>query len=215
MATENTAETFRSEPPATFNLVREGTEKVIAKACGGCGRVYLPNDSFPPRCCYRECEDCDTPMDPKRGWTVCDPCREARRAARETENLAKAMRIAEADYTGPVYYDGAWNDGHLRDVDEFRDWWETEHEEGAALPADVWACTAQKIRLPDASEIVEEATQDKYENAYDDVIGGDVEALQAAIDAFNAGITAESWEVDYSRLVILSPPVPSGVVSDL
>lgn len=180
-----------------FNLVREGSTTVVALACGNCRRVYALNDPYAIRCCDPRC-DCGAP--PRPGWSCCEACLEKRNAEREADLIAKAKRVAEEDYSGPVYHDGAWNEGYLRDTDEFREWWESNHD-GEPLPAHVWGCTTRILTIPSADVIVDDATQDAYEGASDDM--PDTAALQAAIDAYNASVTAEAWEVENKTLVML------------
>jgi len=195
---------------APVKLVRESDGAAVAHACATCGRVYSLNDAFAERCCDRHCEDCNASLSPdfrKQPYTVCDRCRAKREAARDAAMIAKASRVPASEYDGPVYVDGAWNDGYLRDLDEFEEWWECEHDESDPMPSEVWACTTRRIQIPSADSIVEQATQDEYDGAYDAM--PPIDALQAAIDVYNASVTAESWEVDYSRRIVL-PVSPLG-----
>lgn len=181
-------------------LMREVDGVVVAVACGTCGRVYALNDGFAERCCDPRCADCGAELPLRGGWACCAPCLEKRNARSEAERQAKAIRVTEADYDGPVFHDGAWNEGYLRDVDELREWAECK---GVEMPAAVWACTSKPLHLASASQLCEDMTQDSFEDAYDHLVG--IEELQVAIDAFNAKQTAEEWEVDYSLLVTLTP----------
>jgi hypothetical protein len=184
-----------------FLLVREGTSKPIAQACGKCGRVYQLNDAFAERCCDPRCADCGGPAD--KGWVCCEPCRSKREAAREAERVAKAVSMPESEYSGPVFWDGGPNEGFAQDVDEFRDHWESDRDD--PLPLYVWACTETRREIPSADTIIENASQDSFEDCYERMMDGDTDALQKAIDAFNDSISCIEWNPDYSRRIVLAP----------
>lgn len=189
------------EPRKTLiRLTREGTSDVVAVVCSTCHRCYPVGDSFAERCCDPHCADCGVELPVKSSWTCCDSCRASRSAARDAELRAKAVRIPEAEYDGPVYLDSAWNEGYLRDTDELREWID-DQEEPIEL-TEVWACTSRRLQLPSADNLCERITDDSFDGAYDQLVG--IEELQVAVDAFNAAQTAEEWNVDYSRLVVLA-----------
>lgn len=195
---------------APLRLVREEDGVLVALACATCGRVYGLDDSFADRCCNRRCADCETALPVRHPYTVCDQCRPIREAKRDAELRAKATRIPESEYSGPVYVDGAWNDGYLRDTDELREW--AADSEAPVSLTEVWACTTRRLQLPDAERLCEDMTQDSFEDAYDQLVG--IEELQIALDAFNAAQTAEEWDVDHSRLVVLAVPIVEAPNSD-
>jgi hypothetical protein len=190
-----------------FKLTREGRTDVIAQACGACGRVYALNDAFSERCCDPRCADCGAALPLKSGWTVCDGCRATRDAARKQECVAKATRVAEADYSGPLYVEDSpcGRDGYFADSDDLR---ERYDDEGVPLPDVVWACIQKPFTLPTADEIVERECEngEHYEDIADSLT--DTDDLQRAITAWNARQTAESWEPDYRTLIVLDTMTP-------
>lgn len=185
-----------------FKLVREGTEQVIAQACSKCGRVYTLGDGYAERCCDPRCADCNVALPPKSSWTCCDECRGKRDAARMQERVAKAKRIPEAEYTGPLYVDDSscGRDGFFDDMGDLRERYEDEEQ---PLPAVAWACFEKRFAIPSADEIVDSECQNGEH--YDDIADSltDTAELQLAIDAWNARQTATSWEPDYSTMIVL------------
>jgi hypothetical protein len=180
-------------------LVRRDTGAVVAQACSTCGRAYGLTDSFAVRCCDPRCSDCGAPLK-YVGNMRCDACRSRFESAREAERKEKATRIPEAEYDGVVYIDAL---DRYEDIDDLHDALDG-HYGDEPWPPHVWACTARKLQLPDVEAIAERATDDSYEDAFDDVLGSiDRDTLQAALDKANADITATEWTPDYSRLVVL------------
>ena len=119
-----------------------------------------------------------------------------RRADRELAALAKAARVPEREYTGPLYVDGSGhNDGFFRDLEELHEWYEDEEHE---LPEYAWACDVRHPAL-DADSLEEQALEDTVDgcelNALDE--------LRAFVEKWNGEQTSEIWEPDYSRAVML------------
>lgn len=115
-------------------------------------------------------------------------------------------RIVDAKYyNGPVYYDGAWNNGFLSDTDEFEEWWETMHE-GEPMPETVQACTVTPLRVPSACDLMDRIAEDSYDGAYEDLTGDKaaMAKLQVAIDEFNAHQFAREYNPDPRTRVRLS-----------
>ncbi len=72
------------------------------------------------------------------------------------------------------------------------------------MPEYVWACTERCIVLPCADDLIQRATDDSFDDAYDQMSNGDVVALDAAIKAFNESHSVVEWNIDYSRRVVLA-----------
>lgn len=72
------------------------------------------------------------------------------------------------------------NDGYFEEWEEFFEYW-YEYYDGEERPEYVWATEPIEISL-DASDIVSSATEDLYEDAYDDVSTQSIKELQDYLD---------------------------------
>jgi len=202
-----------------FNLVREGTDKVIAKACGKCGRVYgLKENSFgqsaqtccAPLTCYR----CGT-LAPSRatiGWR-CKSCNLALRKESQDRQLKrtkhlyqKATKIPLKEYSGKMLVDPS-NIERFLEVDDDLYWDENlrwnDDEEGNSGPLWFWATTPTKIVL-DAYDVVSSAVEEWYEGAAENF---DTEALQKLLDAWAAEQEVYCHWIDEGRVVVCEEEV--------
>src|SRR5690348_14157623 len=101
-------------------------------------------------------------------------------------------------YTGPVYLDGvgrgSFGDGFFSDAQE-----PSEHldlQEGER-PRFAHCCTPRGLSI-DLDSILENATEEMYDDCRDDLNG--VDELQTAVYAFNAANESiRTWDPDYKR----------------
>lgn len=176
-------------------LYLEGGKSAGIFFCGKCRIVHRTQTEaeaccVPPRCqCGAEVES--------RGWTTCRDCRDASAAKKEAERYAAAEKIKAADWPGPVWCDVNTNDGYFRTVDDLVEQFDAEER-----PAHVFVCTSRPVCWLDYYRIIEDATQEAYEDFDSDSLTGEAE-LTAAIDAFNEKNKDNVvWTADYSRAVV-------------
>lgn len=196
-----------------IEVVVKGSEKVIGYACPECHMFCSPSiyackwemaleaaHDHATRCCDRRCEDCGEKLEKKSYYTVCNNCRSKRDAAKEAARFEKATKIPEAEYDGWVYDEAT--EEYYPSVDEYR-----ELVEDSAQTY-LWATTANVGFSLDAGAIVESELENSehHPDAYDDV--DDIEGLQTMLDAWCEKQTVTSYEVDYSRAVVLSVEKP-------
>lgn len=182
--------------PVPVFIEKNGEYKTVATACGECGMIYAATDGRSADYCCRQqiCERCGG--DSPKAWIYCSPCRDAIR-------LEKAVEITEWD--GPVYCEE--KDRYFSDFGEAEDY--ILDEEGDGRPEWLFPCKeVSHKRLVDVDSILESATEDLFEDAYDHLVG--VEELTEAVHAFNAKQTMVSWDTDYSRKIRISAEAEKG-----
>ena len=142
--------------------------------------------------CYtgviHRCEHCGRVI--PKGYLKCD-CQKQREIdaaelkKKEREQLDKAQFAPPEvlDQSELFYSDDYGNDdGYFSDWDEFFDYW---HEHGETIgddrPEFVWATYPVEMHI-DARDIVSNATEELYEDAYDDVDSKQIKELQDFLD---------------------------------
>lgn len=160
--------------------------------------------SFCPKCfngVVHRCSLCGEIM--PRGRTKCD-CEKQReidlkeREDKIREQFEKAPLLPKdklSDYE--YFYSECYtsNNGYFRDFDEFFEDWHEEHEDTDEKPEYVWVTKAEKMSM-DAYNIVQNAVEDLYEDAFDYVDNDKLEALQEYLDGFcdNCGVGETYYE---------------------
>lgn len=185
---------------AVFLRLPSGSETDIS-ICTSCGAPARgrTNLDISEKCCT--CWGCGGPLtaeEKKHPGHYHAACDRLRRGTMELKRLEKATLVE--DYDGPVFADGVrgGQDGYFRNLDELQEALEDYDETAAALDF-AYCCAVKPIRI-DLDAILQSATEEFYEEAYNDLRG--VDALQSAVDVFNAeNAKVESWDVDYSRKV--------------
>lgn len=134
---------------------------------------------------------------------ICDACdmaaRDAKRCAAESKRFAKAVKIPQAEYSGPVFADGIGPEW-FEELDQYLEYVEDEE---VAFPPYVWAAKPRSLRKVDTSDVTESLLDDMWEDADESDLNGVVE-LAEALDAFNAANeSVVIFDVDYSRAVLL------------
>jgi hypothetical protein len=180
--------------------------------CSECNTVAAPgNFDLSQKCCT--CYDCGEPL-PKderipyvtgSGKSLYHrECERKRRAARDAEVLEKAELVT--DYDGPVYLEGvgrgSYGDAFFETAQELSE--HLDFHEGER-PLFAHCCTARGLSI-DLDTVLENATEEMYDDCRDDLDGVDV--LQSAVDAFNAANESiRTWDPDYKRKVAIPVPV--------
>ncbi len=146
--------------------------------------------TFCPRCyngIVHRCKLCGNII--KRGYTKCDCDKQKavddeikkQEEAKAWENAPVAPKeIAE---TMGCFYSPAYghNDGYFFDWDEFFEYWADEVEQTDEKPKYVWATEPVEMSI-DATDIIEDATNDLYEDAIDDISDKARKELQEYLD---------------------------------
>lgn len=127
-----------------------------------------------------------------------------RRYIYRQKRFNEAIKISSAEWGDqPIYcpYDRGSTDGFFRNIAEY-----LEYEEDEVIPAEerssfVWATKPIHLSV-DVDHIIENALDDMYEGAGDELKG--VDELTQAIDAFlKANEHIVSYSIDYSRAIII------------
>lgn len=179
--------------------------------CSECKRVAAPgNLDISERCCT--CTGCGEPLPPNERTPYStahgskmyhDKCEQERRMRHDAEVLEKAVLVT--DYGGPVYLDrvgnGSYGDGYFADVEEL-----SEHLDfhDGERPLFAHCCTSRGFNI-DLDQILENATEEMFEDCYDHLSG--VDELSEAVDAFNkVNESVFCWDADYKRKVAIPTP---------
>ena len=176
--------------------------------CSKC-RLVRREQQHAEQCCgVRHCHTC--PAEAADGRIYCAPCQLIHEMAREAARYDKAEKVTSWD--GWVYReDCGYQDGYFNSVAEYLDWIAESDEEAAdngdtepAMPDYVWTCSENRFCQLDYDSIIENATQDAYEDWNTEVNGAD--DLKAAIEKFNeANKELISYHPNYKRALILRP----------
>jgi hypothetical protein len=186
-------------------LVKRGSDEVLAVACGTCGLVYSTgNRDLAGRCCV--CTRCGLPVDRGRyEHSACAVERQAEAARQRDEShrdlasAGTATRILETDYAGPVFWDGHGRDGYFENTTTLREWC-AGHDE--AVPAWVHACSVDPFSI-DAQYVVEYTAEECHEGVLESI--GNVEELQALINGWiERQEIPPTWNADMRRVVVLT-----------
>ena len=177
-------------------LYLEGGKSAGIFFCGEC-RIVHRTQAEAEACCVPQRCRCGSEL--PRGWLTCHVCRKCDAAKKEALQYAAAAKTPAADWTGPVWCDVNTNDGFFANVEALLEHFFDEED----LPAHVFACKTHPICWLDYDRIIEDATQEAYEEWTSDSLTGEAE-LTAALDAFNEKNKDNVyWTVDYSRAVVL------------
>ena len=188
--------------PAPRVLVFADTGKTAMFACASCGKcystaIYACKEDRAIQEARRGADECCAPRhcacgtEIEKMWTACAPCRERHKLQRAT---------VVTDYKGPVSadgYEGGWGDGYFENVADLLEACATYK---VAPPAYCHPCEASPLAL-DLDRILEGACDDQHENAADQIVGAD--ALDAAIEAFNAAQTCVTYWPITSEVIVL------------
>lgn len=180
----------------------DGSETDIS-ICGKCGAPARGKSNFDisERCCV--CWICGSPLadgEPQHNNHYHDDCDRTHRATLDMKRLDKAVLVE--GYEGPVYCEGvlggSYGDGYFSDVGELEDMLNDSPEATGIEFA--YCCTSSPVALLDVDSIIENETQESFEDAIDHLNG--VDELRTAVEVFNeANKDVISWDWDPTRKV--------------
>jgi hypothetical protein len=213
-------------------VLKSNPSKVVAYACPDCHCViHQAHDNAEldasvrkatAEHCIKRCSDCSVVLvkanGPEKnypGWgTRCVACDEKHDRERDQKQFDEAQHLTEEEWgndtatSSVVYLEG--EDRYFTDgIDELREWWADHHydkdkpDELPEFPEYVWVCDEQVgVRL-DAESILENALEEYYEDAMDDI---DVDGLQVKLDEWSNDPANQirSFSPNYKKLVLLS-----------
>jgi len=197
-----------------IELVKRGTDSIVAFACGECGTVVATVSEAREHCVCRTCGKNSV----KPPSVICRACSVEERERqlkqerdREAALLLKAKKVSSTEYQGAWAYDPSERLGRdgfgrlvelLEEIDDF-----PEDER----PNYLWGCAESKpfIDPSDAVEaMIDRACSDQHEDAIDQIVGEEElrEAITPAIMKWNAAQTTTTAEIDYSVAIVLREP---------
>ena len=164
--------------------------------CGKC-RMTTANHAYAVRCCNERCERCGSAKHKYRA--MCDACCAKAERDREAARFDKAKRLTPAEYDGPFFVPNS--DRFFADLEAFEEHYHDEPEE--VKPRYLW-CGSPVRMTPDFEGNLRDRMHGNFHEDADDSIP------KAAWDELNAfekkwweGNKPESWDIDYSRCVVL------------
>lgn len=154
----------------------------IVRRCQYCGEI-LPRARL--KC------NCDTQRDIDSKERITKEAKELREAPIATEEILKSSEYFYSDRFG-------YNEGYFNDWDEFFDYWFDNYEEDDEKPEFVWTTVPLNMSM-DAGSIVENATEDLYEDAYSDISDSKINELQDYLDEWckNCGVGTTYYQGKY------------------
>lgn len=193
---------------AVFLKTPAGTDTDVS-ICGKCGTPARGKTNFDisERCCT--CWECGKELEKGELHYAHyhQECDRKRRALIDMNRLEKAELVE--DYDGPVYFEGghgSYGDGYFADVYELAEWLDDQGflSGGNNRPEFAHCCTSSPVASIDAGNILENATEEAFEDAIDQLSG--VDELRAAVDVFNAANKEVlSWDWDVKRKARVPP----------
>lgn len=128
----------------------------------------------------------------------------------DEERFEKAKKVTIAEYDGPIFRDGTggdWGEGYFSDIDALLDHCESNGEDP---PSYVWACSPKPFELGERAveDFLEREleSQEMYEGAGDHITAEQRKELSDILEAWAKKVNLQSWEIDYSRAVLLEEP---------
>ncbi|WP_439627530.1 hypothetical protein [Gemmata sp.] len=201
-----------------YELLKPGGAKTGVFACGKCGLLRSWNNTtakpanIPPedhaaqdghirteaeRCCRpKVCTDCGG-VNESKSWTICEPCRVKHDTRRERARFEKARHLTPAEYGGPVMEP---NDRFHMDLGAFEDHYADADPEDGTRPEYVWACRPVKFCIDLRGHVLDHV----HEDAADQIDEAGLKELDAFEKQWWEKYGVESWEIDYSRAVVLN-----------
>lgn len=141
--------------------------------CTHCRNVHKIKDAA-EQCCRPSLCSCGAEC--RRGWLVCDTCREANIRKKEQAQIRSAKKIPEAEWDKAVVADGEY----FSSMDALRDRCDAD---GKKLPFPIWGTSPIRFQL-DAHQLIEHGCDDLYEDAFDHVSSEGIQKLQALLDGW-------------------------------
>lgn len=181
-----------------INLIAEGTDKVVAWACGKC-RLVRGNSSDADQCCLPwKCLSCGNTTR-RQYWTSCDSCVSAKAKRNEVERYAKAEKVLDSEWNGPVYVE-QWGD-YFASIPEMHDSEKWAGPGNIERPLRVYTCAVVKFEI-DIDGALDTARNNWLAEEGPDPV--DWAELVDYIAQWNAKQDAECWEPDFKRAIAIS-----------
>ncbi|WP_373047215.1 hypothetical protein [Vulgatibacter sp.] len=193
-----------------LELTIRGTDQVVAVACPAC-KVVAHGEEMARQCCVPKL--CECGEERAAGWTVCKSCRRKGEEEREAAAFAKAKKVPEGEWSGPVFCEGiAGNcgDGYFYEVGDVRDECDAD---GIEPPPYVWATRPMVFTL-DADDIIENALDGWYEDAGLDIPRSERRRLQDFLNEWCKAQRVQGFEEDRSVAIVLAPDEKGEEVGD-
>ena len=187
----------------TRELAFTGSNDAVLYACGDCGSIHSPaiyacNKDLAhstarkaaDNCCAQNVCDCGAEID--KVWTACHTCRERRK-------LQRAQIVT--DYDGPVFSDhcdGDWGEGYSSDMAGLIESLDLRDD----APAYCWPCNSEPLQI-NFESVIDNACDDQHEDARNQIVG--LDALELAVEQFNAAQTCTSYYPDHTRVIVINP----------
>jgi hypothetical protein len=191
------------------------------KACGACRLVYGERHAAfgitAESCCTEaKCDRCGAGLGctvNRRSYTFCDQCRRNHEAEREAARFAKATKLTPGEFAASEA--GGWMlysnsaDRWFVDLDEADDHF-SDYEE-PERPAYLW-CSRPVNMVPDFAGHIGDMLAGEYDDdAYDRIPKEAIEELNDFERQWWAKYGPTSYQLDYSRCVVLDPDrIPGG-----
>lgn len=184
----------------------------VAWACCHC-RIILSTEADARAHC--QCTRCGLPLTRERSGRLCLTCApiarteqraesDARMAARDAADFAKARKVPEEEWSEAVVWeDGSGDmsgDGYFSSPEAVRD---SCAANDVPVPAYVWG-TAEEGMCLDAGDIIERALEDTYDGARDQLSAEAEGELQDLIDAWRERHPVKWYREDRSVAVVMT-----------
>lgn len=169
--------------------------------CGKCRNVARTKEQA-DQCCLPTV--CACGAEAQQYHTQCRACENKANDERERTRFEKAEKVTEWD--GPIYSDGhGYHDGYFESLEDFEDWFANAEE--VERPAYVWTCDVHPIISLDYDNVIENASQEAYEDWEPTALKLSKE-LTEAIEAFNEANKGETYWTYNSKRALVMPPQP-------
>jgi hypothetical protein len=168
--------------------------QTVSYQCSACERIY-PIKEAAERCCV--CSDCSKPLE--HASTLCTPCRREGWARRI---LAEATVVPREEWGGPVV--GEAPPG----ADFFAESFERYMDSTLPSERPPFVVVCRTVTIPDrwsAGTLYEDLVERVCDDLWDDArshLDGEEELLEA-LGTWVEAQDVESWEPDYSRIILI------------
>lgn len=178
-------------------LVKRGSDEVVAIYCGKCGTVFrMTEPDQADGCCKPRMCKCGKPT--MGSYVSCDSCIKAMDEAKEKATFDKATKIQFADYKGDfVFSEALRHDGYLP-TDQVEERLADMKPEDR--PRYVWACVPFGLDRLDASDVLSSYLEEHHEEAEESL---DVDELQKILDDWRDKQSLVSYGQDLTTAILL------------
>jgi hypothetical protein len=180
----------------------------------GNGHTFTPDerDAFAKqsaeRCCTEKpCERCGKGLGKTwnhGGYTICEACRQVREQEREQGRFEKATKVSLNEWDGECWlYDGS-AERWFRDLEDFYDYYaEQDEDEKSERPVYLWLSNPVRWSPDPRGDIADQMHDRFHEDADEQITKADWKKLEYFVEAWWQEHRPQSWDVDYSRCLLL------------